>query len=73
MSATLTWRSLESKCLPDQLKFVLRDKCNWEFPKVVSEYHISFFEGLAAAEIIGANEVLDLIEKHGQIELDLEY
>jgi len=76
MSANLIWRpvSRSTESLPDALKFVLRDKYGLDSEwTVFGQSDRSYLTGLAHAGVEGAQELLDLIEKHGSIELKLEY
>lgn len=72
MGLTLIWRPLaEGTDLPDELRRVLEAKYRTHWPIRISRDEWGYFEGLRDAKISGAAEVLDLIEKHGELELDL--
>ena len=76
MSATLMWEPVkrEAKSLPDDLKFVLRDKCGIDAKRSRwNKDHIPYLAGLKDAGIEEAQELIDILEKHGEIELWLEY
>jgi hypothetical protein len=76
MSANLMWEPAkrEAKSLPDELKFVLRDKCGLTSERMkFGEGNIPYLEGLRDAGIKGAEELLEAIEKHGAVEGWLEY
>ena len=75
MSATLKWRPLSSgDSLPFSLRLALQkaDKVESTPTRFHSEDN-DFLEGLACADVDGAQELLDLIEKHGIVELYLEF
>lgn len=69
MSTSLYWKPVldNKETLPDALKFIVRE--HYRLPCVVNQTDTGFFRGLAAANIKGAKEVLELIKKHGEIEL----
>ena len=81
MSATLCWKPTTQAQghLPDELKFILRtssllrqkvDGCDSIF---TADRWRPYFIGLADAKVEGAQEVLDLLDKYGEIILWLEY
>lgn len=72
MSYNLYWKPVVSKrhpSLPDALKLVMREEYGTPLHETVNEDDRGFFRGLAAAKVEGAEEVLDLIDKHGTVEL----
>lgn len=75
MSSTLYWVPVvqTGKSLPDELKYALRKKfggyiCN---TRLLSG-HIEYLNGLRDAGTKGAQELIDAIEKHGEIEISEE-
>lgn len=76
MSATLKWEpsKRKSQSLPDALKFVLRDKGGVTSERTIfGRGNISYLRGLADAGVEGAQELIDAIDKHEEVELWLEY
>jgi len=76
MSANLNWRpvSKQSKTLPDELKFILREYCGIDTSKTIwNKQQIPYLAGLRDAGVKGAQELIDILEKHDEIELWLEY
>lgn len=76
MSSNLMWEPAKrkAKSLPDALKIVLRDKGGLDGGrKIYSRDDLQYLTGLAHAEIDGASELIELIEKHEIVELWLEY
>ena len=72
MSTTLCWRQiLSGKSLPDDLKYKLQKK--YQFPRIFDASDIPYIDGLIDCEIEGALKLKELIEKHEEIELMLEY
>ena len=69
MSVTLKWRPIKSgRSLPNELKAVLADQAEGVWKRSSMEY----LRGLADAEVKGAQELIDALEKHGEVELFLE-
>jgi len=75
MSANLCWRSVSRSrnSLPDALKFILRDKYRLEGAQIWDIGNVSYLRGLADANVEGAQELIDAITKHNEVELWLEY
>ena len=78
MSATLKWEPAIRKAhsLPDALKFILRDSCGVsgsESKQMWGREKIPYLTGLVHAKIEGAEELIQAIEKHDEIDLWLEY
>ena len=81
MSATLVYRlPAKEHSLDDGLKLILRDTLfeNGSGWIELSDKHVSFLEGIKAASQFedlkkDAQKVIDLIEKHGSIEVTLKY
>lgn len=72
MSATLTYSIIpESKSLPFELKQILQSR--YSFPMTIDYSHIQYLSALADVHIKGAQQLIDVIEKYGQVELKLEY
>jgi hypothetical protein len=74
MSSTLVWQikpKSDYKSLKYQLKVVLEKKVN--FPCVVCCTDLAYLSGLRDAGIDGAEELMELIEKFDEIELNLEW
>lgn len=72
MGVNLYWRPInKGKVLPSRLKMILQNTEN-RFPLRVDGQSYDYFLGLKDAGIDGAEEVLDLIDKYGEIMLELE-
>lgn len=76
MSASLTWTPPPNNggVLPDELKYILgRKLCDTDgtigYPTDVDKDIIPFLEGLSAAKIKGADELISLIKKYGYVTL----
>ncbi len=76
MSDSLVWQLVkkdEYRGLPHALMFKIRDLFDRaSFPVVVGRDFIPWLSGLAACEIEGATELIDLIDQFENIELDIE-
>lgn len=75
MSSTLRWEpSVKTGCpLPDKLKLVLtRRFCDLNNVRL-SESDIDYIRGLSDAEVPGASELLDALDKHGAIILKITH
>lgn len=75
MSSTLTWKPVKSKgSLPDELKWALEkgDLFNG-VEGIYGENCLSYLRGLRDGGVKGADKLIKLIEKYGEVELDLEY
>lgn len=73
MSCTLYWQVKPKsayRALPRELRAKLEKKFN--FPVVVSYDLIPYLEGLESCNIDGARELIDLILKYEEIELNVE-
>lgn len=69
MSTTLKWRPIKGgRSLPYALKRVLADQTLgvWKYSS------IEYLRGLRDAKVEGAQELIDALEKHGEVELFLE-
>ena len=77
MSVTLTWRRIACGTrLPDALRRILEEHRMQDPRRVwkVSQCEDGdYFSGLANAGVDGAQEVLDALEDHGSIILELGY
>ena len=81
MSSTLVWRPVEqpSGYFENNLKRAIGsykfsgDGSVWDGSVTVDKEDIEFLKGLLHAGIAEAEELIDLIYKHEQIELFLEY
>lgn len=72
MSTTLTWKPCtKGRPLPDPFKHVLRGTRFSQDCELTQDDRL-FIEGLAAAGVDGAQQVLDALEKHGTIYLVYE-
>lgn len=69
MSSTLYWEPVQrkQKDLPDTLKYILQKKVGGTVDTVMSGRDISYLRGLEDAGIKGATELIEAIEKHGQV------
>ena len=73
MSANLSWRPPGTRHpLPDALKYVLR-KGVYSNDTEITQADRTYFQALADAEIDGAQQILDALEKHDTIHLCYEY
>lgn len=73
MSCTLVWQikpKSSYKSLPLQLRINLERK--FSFPTIVSYDLIPYLEGLESCDIDGAKELIALIQRYEEIELDIE-
>ena len=76
MSSSLMWKPRKAHgFLPKELKRVISRRL-WDtdgscggHPAVVDSRDIGYLQGLRDAKIEGAEELIGLIEKHGEIEL----
>lgn len=67
MSTSLVWRPIaDAHSLPDELKYVLRKK---GLPRVFTSSDYDYVHGLVDAGVKGADELLELLNQHGEIEL----
>jgi hypothetical protein len=76
MSANLYWRPVPKTAhgLPDALKYILQDSQGLEAEmQVFTRASICYLRGLADAKIDGAQELINAIEKHEEVEVWLEY
>lgn len=77
MTANLCWRTpvKNAKSLPDQLRRALTKKLNLDNGGwvIADESLEDYLEGLRDAGCEGAEELLELIEKFGEVELKLIY
>lgn len=70
MSSNLVWRPKKKRgTLPKALKFVLDAQ---GFPLTMDSDDLEYLKGLRDGNVDGAQELIDIIEKHGRIELYLE-
>lgn len=81
MSSTLVWKPVDSprghfnnelKRAIGSYKFGGDGSC-WDGSVIVDDDDIGFLKGLLHAGIKEAEELIDLIDSHDQIELQLEY
>lgn len=76
MSSTLVYRPIKSYegNLPDELKFSLLNRFDGIIENVsVDEDFIPYLEGLKDGGVKGADKLIKLIKKHGEIELNEAY
>ncbi len=76
MSSSLCWepvKGIANRTLPTALKFALRKRFGEPVRVVVSNSTVPYLEGLRDAGVEGAEKLIDLIEKHGEINLNEEY
>lgn len=75
MSKSLCWEPIlphKYKTLPDELKFILRDKYSLEDGgSKLNSASIPYLEGLKDANIKGADELINAINKYGNISIYL--
>ena len=75
MSSNLYWEPTnrgKNKCLGTALKWVLQKRFGYPVRVTLDEENILYLQGLADADIEGAQSLVDAIEKHGCIELKEE-
>lgn len=72
MSCSLRWRPIGDYDLigGSALRDALRDEFG-PFPFRLGRDAIPFLRGLRAAKVEGAGELIDLIEKHDDVEMDV--
>lgn len=73
MSTNLFWEPVKPKShntLPYELKKALQTTYQFPVDITVGLGLYEFFRGLAAGGVKGASEVLDLIDKYGEIHLE---
>lgn len=73
MSSTLVWQikpKSSYKSLPFALRLNLEKK--FSFPVVVGYGLIPYLEGLVSCHVDGAQDLIDLIYKYEEIELNIE-
>ncbi len=73
MSCTLYWQikpKSDYRALPFELRMNLEKK--FQFPVIVSFELIPYLEGLESCGVNGAQELIDLIYKYEEIELNIE-
>lgn len=72
MSATLKWRPVDKgDSLPVTLRFAIEKRMS--FPVRLGYNDRGYVQGLMDAGIGGAEELLELIDQHGEIELFCVY
>ena len=71
MGSDLVWRPIAKKKQIGgiTLKNIVAD--TFRLPIIIGNSHADFFRGLRAAGVEGAEEILQLIAKHGEIQLDI--
>lgn len=68
MSSTLYWKPTAAKGdLPDALKYKLREE--YQLPRVFDAHDIPFLRGLKACGVDGADKLISLLEKYGELEV----
>jgi hypothetical protein len=72
MSSSLVYRiPQQAKDLPDELKYILEKA--YQLPWKFTRQEIDYLRGLDDCGIKGAATLIELIEKHEEIEVKLEY
>ena len=75
MSQNLYWKPVvpnQGHDLPDALKYKLRDKYDlYGSPSVLGMRDVGYLSGLADCGIEGASELMEAIEKNGEVEVYL--
>jgi len=68
MSTSLYWKPVVDDwiTLDDQLKFILREQFGYG-PNKLDDSHLSFLNGLKAAKIKGAYDLMQAIDKYGEV------
>lgn len=69
MSSSLRYRIVvtEAQCLDNELKRVL--KLEFQLPRVFTYADLGLLRGIEIAGIEGARDLIDLIERHEEVEL----
>jgi len=75
MSGSLVWEPAERKkrSLPRALKWALQKRYGGDPNVVMGEGHRDYLRGLIDGGVEGAQELLDAIDKHGDVQLSVEY
>lgn len=76
MSSSLIWKPVikqKENYLPDELKFILRDKFVGGLPYTFKSQDISYLQGLNDCGIKGALELIEAIINHGEVYVSEEY
>lgn len=70
MSSSLVWRPKKHR---GTLPYALKQKIEGILPRTFSSGDVQYLQGLADCDIDGAKKLIQLIEKHGEIEVSLEW
>ena len=76
MSATLQWRPADSGYhdLDHELRFILQKSLLQDSKAhIFDEADVPYFQGLADAEVKGAEELLTAIQQHKRVEVTLRW
>lgn len=75
MSGSLMWEPAErkKKSLPTALKWALTKRYGGDPNVTVDQNNVDYLRGLLDAGTEGAQELIDAIEKHGSVQLRVEY
>lgn len=72
MGSSLYWRPiLNGRGLANELKNVLTK--SFQFPRVFNRDDVNYLRGLSDSNVLGAALLIEMIEKHEEIELYIEY
>ncbi len=75
MGSSLYWKPVirsENKSLDDGLKRALEKRYDLWKARIFNESDVPYLQGLYDAGVMGAKDLLDLINIHGEVELKLE-
>lgn len=75
MSASLLWSPVsDGKTLPDALRFALEKRHpQWSGELEYGARDLPYLQGLRDAGVDGAQDLIDIIEKHDQVRLWRQY
>lgn len=75
MSSSLEWepRNRERESLPDELKFVLRKRYGEPVSSIIDDSDLAYLAGLRDAGIEGAEDLIEAINKYGEIHVKEHY
>jgi hypothetical protein len=76
MTTSLYWQPAQRPAgnhLPDALKFILRKRFRGDGPcvrRTMGSADLDYLRGLADADVDGAQDLIDAIDQHGDVELE---
>ena len=71
MTTSLYWKPVttETNNLPDEIMYALRKRYGTGVSTRLNRHSLEYLKGLTDAGVLGALELADAIEMHGEIEL----